>query len=431
MQVLGQGRARWAFANVDAARSQGKERCVIDKSGHPMAPRCGQPQGETAVASQCLQRAFLLRPGIHYLNHGSFGACPKPVFRAYQRWQRELESEPVEFLGRRFSNLMSEARESLGTYVGADADDLVFVPNVTVGLNAVARSLRLAADDEVLATDHEYGALNRTWQFVCEHAGARYVQAALPEDIESREAVVNAVWDRVTSHTRVLFMSHITSPTALILPVAELVERARRAGITTVVDGAHAPGQIPLDLRSLGADFYAGNCHKWLCAPKGSAFLVARREAQEVITPLVISWGWRSDTPGPSRFVDEQEWQGTRDPAAYLSVPAAIGFQARHSWPYVQEQCHALLQAARRRIERLSGLPAICPDSLEWYRQMGAFPLPACDGAALQRALYDDYHIEVPIVQWGGRQFVRVSIQAYNTEADVSALVDALEFLLS
>jgi isopenicillin-N epimerase len=390
---------------------------------------------------QALRQQFLLRPDVIFLNHGSFGACPRPVFAAYQAWQLELERQPVEFLGRRFINLMRYAREVLAAYVGAAADELVYVPNATTGLNIVARSLPLQPGDEVLATDHEYGALDRTWRFVCARRGARYINQPLPLPLESAEQMVETLWSAVNERTRVLFVSHITSPTALILPVAELVQRARQAGILTVIDGAHAPGQIPLDLTALGADFYSGNCHKWLCAPKGSAFLYARKEMQHLVEPLVVSWGWndRPDRFGkPVRsFVDEQEWQGTRDIAAYLSVPAAIEFQAEHDWPRVRAQCHELLRETRQRMAELGRATkvattsrAICPDSPEWYAQMASFPLPPCDAEALQRRLYEEYRVEVPIIEWKGRQLVRVSIQGYNTFGDAETLLGALEALL-
>jgi len=377
-----------------------------------------------------LRDLFLLRPDVIFLNHGSFGACPRPVFAAYQSWQLELERQPVEFLGRRFTGLMAQARAALAGFVGAEADDLVYVPNATTGLNVVARSLPLRPGDEVLATDHEYGALDRTWRFICQKRGATYINHPLPLPWESPEAVVEALWSGVTERTRVLFISHITSPTALILPVAELARRARAAGILTIVDGAHGPGQVDLDLRELGADIYVGNCHKWMMAPKGAAFLYARREVQEWLEPLVVSWGWQSEKPGPSRFVDEQEWQGTRDIAAYLAVPAAIAFMEEHEWPRVREECHALLRQAREEVAALTGLPPICPDSPEWTAQMAALPVPNCDAAGLQRRLYEEFTIEVPIITWGGRRFVRVSIQGYNTEADVTALVGALRILL-
>lgn len=377
-----------------------------------------------------MREIFILRPGVTYLNHGSFGACPRPVFERYQAWQRTLEEQPVEFLGRRFPDLMRAARESLGAFVGADPDDLVFVPNATTGLNAVARSLRLAPGDEILSTDHEYGALDRTWTFICDKQGARYVRQPVPLPVESAEQVAETVWAGVTPRTRVLFMSHLTSTTALVFPVAPLVRRARERGILTVIDGAHAPGQLPLDLAALGADFYAGNCHKWMNAPKGSAFLHARREVQPLMEPLVVSWGWHSERPGPSRFVDEHEWQGTRDVAAYLSVPAAIEFLHEHDWPTVRRACHDLARAARRDVDKITGQAPVSPDCQEWFVQMVTMALPPCDHEALQRRLWDEFSIEVPTFAWNGGSYIRVSIQAYNTEADVDALVHALSHLL-
>jgi isopenicillin-N epimerase len=355
-----------------------------------------------------LRDLFLLPPNVVFLNHGSFGACPRQVFEAYQAWQLELERQPVEFLGRRFAGLMREAREALAVFVGADPDDLVYVPNTTTGLNLVARSLRLEPGDEVLATDQEYGALDRAWRFVCAKRGAHYLRQPVPIPVVSGQQILDAVWSGVTDRTRVLFFSHITSSTAFIFPVAELVRRARQAGIITVVDGAHAPGQVALDVTRLGADFYVGNCHKWMMAPKG----------------------WQSETPGPSRFIDEQEWQGTRDIAAYLAVPAAIQFMKAHDWPTVQGNCHELIRYARREITRLTGLSPYTPDAPTWFAQMAAFPLPACDGERLQSRLYAEFGVEIPIITWNGKNLVRVSIQGYNTRADVVTLVEALARLL-
>ncbi len=386
-----------------------------------------------------LRDLFLLRPDIVFLNHGSFGACPRPVFEVYQQWQRELEAQPVEFLGRRFAGLMWTAREALAGYLHADPNDLVYVPNATTGLNVVVHSLPLEPGDEVLATDHEYGALDRTWRLVCDKRGALYVNYPVPVPVSSAEQVVETIWSGVTPRTRVLFLSHITSPTALTFPVAELARRARAAGILTVVDGAHVPGQLPLDLTALGVDFYAGNLHKWLCGPKGSAFLYARREAQHLLEPLVVSWGWQpegSSLPSIynagrcSSFILEQEWQGTRDIAAYLSIPAAIQFQAEHDWPRVRQECHELLRDARRQITNLTGLEPLCPDSAEWYAQMVALPLPACDVDELKRRLWEEYHVEVPLHTWNELSLIRISVQGYNTRADLETLLEALGRLL-
>lgn len=369
---------------------------------------------------------FLLRPDITFLNHGSFGACPRPVFDRYQTWQRELETQPVEFLGRRFPILMQEARAALAAYVHVAPNDLVFVPNATTGINIVARSLDLHAGDEVLSTDHEYGAMTRTWRFICQQRGATLVNQPIPLPVTDPAAAVETLWAAVTPRTRVLFISHITSPTALTLPVAALCQRARAAGILTVVDGAHSLGQLDLDLAALGADFVSGNCHKWLCAPKGAGYLYARPAVQDLVQPLVVSWGWQSDAPGPSRFVDYLEWQGTDDVSAYLTVPAAIEFQRAHDWPQVRTRCHALVRLVRHMMGDLTGLPPICPEDRTWFTQMATLRLPPCNTAQLQSHLWNEERIEVPVITWNGEPFIRVSIQGYNTEEDVLKLLAAL-----
>jgi len=380
--------------------------------------------------SGVLRDLFLLRDDVIYLNHGSFGACPKPVFDAYQRWQLELERNPIDLLTRRFAAEMANARRALSEYVGAAADDLVYVTNATTGLNAVARSLRLGPSDEILTTDHEYGALDRTWHFVCEATGAQYVRASVDVPVRGRDDVVDAVWDRVSPRTKVLFLSHITSPTGIVFPVAELADRARDHGILSVIDGAHAPGQIPLDLDALGADIYVGNCHKWMMAPKGAGFLHVRREVQDRIEPLVVSWGWRSDRPGPSRFVDHHEWQGTRDISAFLAVPASIRFLREHRWAQVRERCHALLAATGTRITDEIGLePAV--GSSELFAQMMSFRLPACDPAAFQARLLTEHRIEAPAIRFDDGAVVRISVQGYNTIEDLNALVAALRSIVA
>lgn len=374
-----------------------------------------------------LKEEFLLRPDVVFLNHGSFGACPRVVFEEYQRLQRELESEPVDFLhtARTLPGRMAAARAELAAFLGAARDDLVFVPNATWGGNVVARSLRLAPGDEVLTTDHEYGAMDRTWAFACEKAGARLVRRELPLPLDDPQAVVEAIWKGVTSRTRVLALSHITSPTAVILPVGELVRRARARDILTFIDGAHAPGQIPLHLDTLGADFYTGNCHKWLLSPKGAAFLHVRRDCQDLIEPLAVSWGWRADPPGPSRFIDEHEWTGTRDPSACLAVPAALAFRRAHDWDRAQAACRALTRQARDLLLAETGLEPLCTPE-PWLAQMAAVPLPPVDPVRLGAALRERHAIEVPVTSQGGRSYLRVSLQAYNTLQDIELLLKAL-----
>jgi isopenicillin-N epimerase len=373
-----------------------------------------------------LKNLFLLDPAVTFLNHGSFGACPIPVFETYQNWQRELERQPVEFLGRRADTLLDSARASIGAYLNADPADLIFVPNATIGINTVARSLKFEPGDEILATDHEYGAIDHTWQFICGKTGAKYIRHPIPLPMSTQEAFVESLWSQVTPRTKVISISHITSPTALIFPVAEICRRARAAGILTVIDGAHVPGQIPLDLTDIDADFYSGNFHKWLCAPKGSAFLYARREHHPMIEPLVVSWGWLPE----STFVTRNQWQGTRDITAFLSVPAAIEFQREHDWDTVRAGCHELVRATRSQLADLTGLEPIAPDSSGWFAQMATIPVPPCDPLVLKQRLYDEFCVEIPTMTWNDKQYIRVSFQGYNTADDLETLVSALAQIL-
>jgi isopenicillin-N epimerase len=351
-----------------------------------------------------------------FLNHGSFGACPRPVFEEYQRWQLELERQPVEFLARRYDELIEAAKARLADYLGARPDNLVFVPNASSGMNVVARSLQLGPGDEVLVTDHEYGGVDLLWQHVCDRTGAAFVRVA----VVAGPTLVDELWAAVTPRTRVISVSHITSATALRFPVEEICRRARGEGILTAVDGAHAPGQIDVDLEALGADFYAGNCHKWLCAPKAAGFLWARPEHQAVLEPVVIGWSERDG----SSFAARHRWAGTRDPAAWLALPAALDFLAEHDWDDVRRRCHALAAVGRERLADL-GLSPLAPDP-SWLDQMVALELPDLGTAELKRRLYDGHRIEIPVQRWHGRPVIRASFQGYNDEADLDALIDAL-----
>lgn len=373
---------------------------------------------------------FLLRPEITFLNHGSFGACPRPVFESYQEWQRRLEAQPVEFLGRHISTLLAEARTRLAAYLGTAAGNLVYVPNATYGVNIVARSLDLQPGDEVLASDHEYGAADRAWRFVCNKRGVRYINQPIGLPLESAEQFVEQLWAGVTPRTKVIFLSHITSPTALIFPLEAVCRRARAEGIMTVIDGAHAPGQIDLALDALGADFYTGNCHKWLCAQRASGFLHFRPEVQHLLQPLVVSWGWEPNEVRDDAFQWMFEWMGTYNPAAYLTVPAAIDWQAKRDWPAVRQACHDLLLDASHRIAAFSGLRQMSPDTIDWWVQMRTIPLPPCNLTLLKERLWNEYQIEVPMVGWNGGHYIRVSIQCYNSPNDVDRLVEALKRLL-
>jgi len=374
---------------------------------------------------------FLLDPDVVFLNHGSFGACPREVFNVFQQWQLELERNPVEFLGRRSAGLLAAARARLAAYLGASAEHLVFVPNATTGVNTVARSLPLRPGDEVLATDHEYGACDAAWRHLCEQRGAVYQRVEIPLPFD-RSGFVDRMLAAVTPRTRVLFASHITSTTALIFPVAELCARARERGLLTVIDGAHAPGQIPLDLDSIGADFYTGNAHKWLCAPKGAGFLHARPEHHALLDAPVVSWGYAAAVSGHTGFdaytghtVLERrlQWQGTRDLAAYLTVPAAIDFQTRHDWPAVQQRCHGMARDTLYRFAGRFGLPPVCGD--DDFAQMVVMPVPHRNAEALRQRLFSESRIEIPVTQHAGHTFVRLSVQGYTTAEDIRRLEQA------
>ncbi|HMO59594.1 MAG TPA: aminotransferase class V-fold PLP-dependent enzyme [Roseiflexaceae bacterium] len=376
-----------------------------------------------------LAAQFLLRRDVAFLNHGSYGACPRPVFETYQRWQRELESEPVQFIGRQLPARLAAARERLGALLGTSGMNVVLVPNVTYALNIVAHSLKLGPDDEVLTTNHEYGAVDRTWQYNLERSGARYVVQPIDLPLSSAAAIVEQIWAGVTERTKVIALSHITSPTALIMPIGEICRRARAAGILTVIDGAHAPGQIDVDVEALGADFYGGNCHKWLCAPKGAGFLYARPEHQQMLEPLVVSWGWRARAPRGSQFLDYFEYAGTNDPSAYLSVPAAIDFQEQNNWPAVRAACHTLAAETRRRAAEITGMPQPYPDTTDWWSQMCLIPLPRILEPQLP-LLWEQYRIEIPTILWNDQLFVRLSVQAYTRPEDTDRLLEAIAALL-
>lgn len=380
-----------------------------------------------------LKEQFLLNTNTVFLNHGSFGATPRPVFNAYRHWQFELEKQPVQFISRKLPDYLKQARQVLANYLHANADDLVFIPNATFGVNVVAHSLELGTGDEILASDHEYGACDNVWEFICRKTGASYMRQHIPMAANSTDDMVEQFWRGVTPRTKLIFISHITSPTALQLPVQAISQRAREAGILTLVDGAHAPGQIPLDIEAIGADFYVGNCHKWMLAPKGSAFFHSRREVQKWIEPLIVGWGWgenREYTTG-SQFLDYLQWWGTIDPSAYLSVSAAIQFQKDHHWQDVRQQCHMLVSQALNRISDLTSLVSPYPSQSNFYHQMAVAPLPSiADLPGFQKRLYEEYRVEIPCTTWNQHQFIRISVQGYNNQTDIDTLIQGLEVLL-
>jgi isopenicillin-N epimerase len=372
----------------------------------------------TAPSAAELRREFLLDPEVTFLNHGSFGACPQPVFERYQAWQRELEREPVDFIDRRLPELLDGARTALAEYVGSDAHDLGFVQNATTGVNLAARSLDVRQGDEVLATDLEYGACDLAWEWVCRRVGARYVRAPISLPLRAPEELVDALFAAASERTRVVFVSHVTSTTGLVLPLEEIVARARTLGLVTVVDGAHAPAQVPVDLAGLGVDFYSANAHKWLGAPKGAGFLHARPERQDRVDAAIVSWGYERGRG----FAQRIELQGTRDPAAWLAVPDAIRFQAERNWDEVRDRCRRLTREARHELCDLLGTEPIAPDSM--LAQMAAVRLPG-PAPGLSERLFARHRIEIP-VDSRGTGLLRLSVAAYTTREDIDRLLAAL-----
>ncbi len=379
-----------------------------------------------------LRNKFMLDQNIVFLNHGSFGATPKQVFKEYVAWQQKLERQPVKFLGRDFDDHMNASREILAAELHTNANNLVYIPNATHGVNIVALSLKLHPGDEILTTDHEYGACDYTWEFLCKKNGASYIRKAIPLPIADPQTVAQGFLTGITERTKVIFISHITSPTAIKLPVELICQVAREKGILTVVDGAHAFGQIDLDLGTLGADFYTSNCHKWAMSPKGAAFLYVRPEVQAMVDPMVVSWGFGIEdfSKTGSRFVDFFQWAGTKDPAAYLSVPSAISFSKNNNWQDIRNKSKQYLDRTIADVTSLPGFTSIYADN-ENYTQLASIQIPdTFDVAQLKTYLYEEHKVELPVLAWSDKKMIRVSIQGYNTEKDIDALVKGLKTAL-
>jgi isopenicillin-N epimerase len=385
-------------------------------------------------------RLWPLDPAVVFLNHGSYGACPRAVLAAQARLRERLEREPVLFLSRELEGCLDEARAALGAFVGASPDDLAFLPNATTGVNTVLRWLDLHPGDEILATDHAYNACRNAVDAVALRAHARVVVAPVPFPLGGSGEVLEAVLGRVTPRTRLALLDHVTSPTGLVLPIERLVRELAARGVDALVDGAHAPGMVTLDLGALGAAYYTGNCHKWMCAPKGAGFLHVRPDRQAGVRPLVISHGANSRRADRSRFRLEFDWLGTVDPTAYLTVPEAIRYMGSllpGGWPALMAHNRSTALAARDRLcAALAVLPP-APDAM--VGALAAVPLPRGFGYAprdgepdpLQTALFDRFGLELLVFTWPAlaTRILRVSAQVYNHAADYERLAEALGIL--
>lgn len=382
---------------------------------------------------------WVLDKNCVFLNHGSFGSCPRPVLDYQNALRERMERQPIQFLVRELEGLLDQARSQVAGFLGAEETDLVFVPNATTGVNTVLRSLRFEPDDELLVTDHEYNACRNALDFVAVLWRARVVVVRVPFPLESEDQIVEAVLAGTTSKTRLALLDHVTSQTGLVFPISRLVRELAQRGIDTLVDGAHAPGMVPLDLKQIGAAYYTGNCHKWLCAPKGAGFLFVRRDRQHLIRPLAISHGGNSTRTDRSCFQIEFGWTGTSDPSACLSIPESIRFVGSlvpGGWPEVMRRNRALALAGRKILCQALKTPLPAPDNL--IGSLASVSLPDASVVTapvsplyadpLQDLLRAQFGIEVPIIPWPAppHRLLRISAQLYNSTGHYELLAQAL-----
>ena len=378
-----------------------------------------------------LKKQFLIQPDIAFLNFGSFGACPKPIFEDYQKWQLELEQEPAQFIQVTGPNYLRQSREALAKYVNcADANDLVYVANPSYATNIIAKSLKLYPGDEILATNLEYGAADQTWEYYCKKAGAKYVRQNITLPITTKEKFIEEFFAGLSPKTKLIFISEITSTTALKFPVKEICEVAKQKGLMTFVDGAHVPGHKPLNLAELKADIYTGACHKWMMTPKGSSFLYVKKEFQNLFDPLLVSWGYDAMFPSDSQFLDYHQTQGTRDFSAFLTIPKAIEFMKQNNWWDVAKECRDLVIKNSLRFCELVGSMPLCPLTDEWLGQMFSIPISTPEPEKLQRHLFVKYKIEIPVMRHGDKAYLRYSINAFNSQNDLDRLYDAVKEIM-
>lgn len=377
-----------------------------------------------------MKSEFYLNPTITFLNHGSFGSCPKPIFEEYQRFQLELENDPVFFVQNKLKGYLKIARESLSAYVGCKAQDVFFTPNPTFAVNVIMRSLKLQAGDEILTTNHEYGAMDRTWNFYCKKSGAKYIRQEISLPIMSKEQILEEFWKGYTSKTKVIFLNQISSATALIFPVKEICDKAKELGLITIVDGAHVPGHIDLDIQELKPDYYTGTLHKWMLAPKGSSFLYVKEKLQNDLDPLVVSWGYEPVVAGETQFLDYHELQGTNDFSAYLCTPKVIEFLEVNNWKQKSKECKQIVIDNYQRFCNLLKTKPICPIDAEFLGQMASVLVKTKQPLELKNLLYNKYQIQIPVMPLNDEIYIRYSINAYNSQEDLDILYKAIQDII-
>ena len=372
---------------------------------------------------------FILDKKTTFLNHGSFGACTKEVMNQYIEFQYKLENQPVHFIEKEIPDLMIKSRKSLSTFLNVDSNDLILIDNPTTAINEIIRSLKLQPGDEIISTDHEYGAMDKAWEFITEKTGSIYKNIKLPFPIESNYDITSTIVNNCSDKTKVLFISHITSPTAIIFPVKELCDFARKNNIIIIIDGAHAPGHIELDIRNLNPDYYIGTCHKWLCTPKGVSFLYVNKEIQNKLDPLIIGWGWRDSETKLSNFQSNHQWWGTRDMSSYFCIPLAIMIHQEKEMVHSRIQCLSKIAIIRKEINNITNQSDICPN--EMLGHMASMIIPIENHLEIKNKLINEYNIEIPIFNWKGKNLLRVSYYLYNQEKDINYLIKALKEILS
>ncbi len=374
-----------------------------------------------------IKEQFLLNPEITFLNHGSFGACPKPVFENYQQWQRLLEAEPIQFLTKKYYDALAVSKQMLAAYINCEAQDFFFLQNPTTAINQVVKSLGLKQGDEVLTTNHEYGAMDKTFDFYSKKYGFVNRRQNISLPLLSKEQFIEEFWKGYNERTRAIFISHCTSTTALVFPVKEICDRAKELGLITIVDGAHVPGHVPLDIKDLKADFYTGTVHKWLLSPKGCTFLYVDKDYQNSIEPLIISWGYETAMPTKSKFLEENEMQGTRDATSYLTIPAIMKFFDEYNMKERFAACRQMILEQYPVFCELLKTKPLCKLSGEFSGQMCSIPIQTKNPFQLKEILYNKYKIEIPVMQRGSETYLRISYQVYNTPEELEYLKDTLQ----
>jgi len=378
---------------------------------------------------QDLSQFFLLRNDITFLNFGSFGSCVKPVFERYQQYQLELEQEPVEFITVNGPRYLERARKALGAYLNCHHDDLVYVTNPSYAVNIIAKSIALQPGDEILTTDLEYGACDKTWEYYCKKKGAIYKKQPIRFPIESKEDFIEQFFSGLTSKTKLVFISHLTSSTGLRLPIEEICAMAKKKGLMTFVDGAHGPAQVPVNLSTLQADIYTGACHKWMMTPKGSSFLYLKKELQHLFDPLIVSWGYNAAFPSHSTFLDYHQMQGTRDFSAFLTIPDAIEFMQQHNWETVSANCRKLTQDNAPAICNLLNAKQPAPVTDDFIAQLYSTEIKTSEPEKLKSHLYNEYKIQIPVMRHRDKVYLRYSINAFNKQEDLNKLFAAIKII--